>query len=499
MPAKDFADLVMLPREWRRGDDCIQWPRNHDYYNIPWLENLWKYIHEKFPNDLSILENTNILYLQPSSRPLGVSAANNTISLYKLSKNIGLIQLPVVPSKDDLAIQKVLLKLNFYCIEPFPEIVRRHKLIDEYVPQLSCLGLLQILKCRLRHFTQLKIQHEFNTLLNEHDIKSLRQYLSRILTQQLDDANIQCIKQLPIFDNAYTNQDWNHSPSQQQQQQTYYRYISLNNILYIYESGTKLPVDLQPPKQCIHVTDSDSRILLDKLGYVIHDFTHVVRYLITTLGQQQQQQQSSNSTNISTKLDQQKMVLLGKWLLTNCPNLILTDPSSQETLSTCRLFLNRKNELCSCQQMFDPSSFYHHNKEKYLPLFELKYLPSAEFASNEQFNLLKHLKLKQFYDIKCDELIEICETMIKDASSTNPNRRSLMLLLAEFILEILNHNQKLIEEYSQIKRITLKQYLNITQWIPVMIERPAGYPSTLTWQGKKQIRRVNQIDSKFVC
>ncbi|CAF3630628.1 unnamed protein product, partial [Rotaria sp. Silwood2] len=26
MPAKDFADLVMLPREWRRGDDCIQWP-----------------------------------------------------------------------------------------------------------------------------------------------------------------------------------------------------------------------------------------------------------------------------------------------------------------------------------------------------------------------------------------------------------------------------------------------------------------------------------------
>ncbi|CAF3889186.1 unnamed protein product, partial [Rotaria sp. Silwood2] len=165
MPAKDFADLVMLPREWRRGDDCIQWPRNHDYYNIEWLENLWKYINEKFANDLSMLENTNILYLQPLSRPLGASTANNTISLYKLSKNIGLIQLPIVPSKDDLAIQKVLLKLNFYCIEPFPEMIRRHKCIDEYVPQLSCLGLLQIFKCRLRHFTQLKIQHEFNTLL----------------------------------------------------------------------------------------------------------------------------------------------------------------------------------------------------------------------------------------------------------------------------------------------------------------------------------------------
>ncbi|CAF3872871.1 unnamed protein product, partial [Rotaria sp. Silwood2] len=113
-----------------------------------------------------------------------------------------------------------------------------------------------------------------------------------------------------IFDNAYLNTDLN-------QQQ--YKYISLNNILYIYESGTKLPVDLQPPKQCIHVTDSDSRVLLDKLGYVIHDFTHVARYLITTIGQQQQanlqqQQQQQNSSTINTTLknDQHKMAFLGE-------------------------------------------------------------------------------------------------------------------------------------------------------------------------------------------
>ena len=477
MPGKDFADLVMLPREWRRGDDCIQWPRNHDYYNIEWLENLWKYINEKLPNDLTMLENTNVLYLQPLSRPLGASTANNSIALYKLSKNIGLIQLPIVPSKDDLAIQKVLLKLNFYCIEPFPEIIRRHKCLEDYVPQLSCLGLLQIFKCRLRHFTQLKIQHEFNTLLNEHDMKLLRQYLSRIMTQQLDDSNIQCIKQLPIFDNAYPGVDVN-------QQQ--YRYISLNNILYIYESGTKLPVDLQPPKQCIHVTDSDSRILLDKLGYVIHDFTHVARYLITTLGQQQQQQPSGPSqapNAVPWKNDPQKLAFLGKWLLTHCANLILTDVVCQDTLSTNRLFPNRKGELCSCQQLFDPSSFHLNNKEKFLVLFESRYLPSVEICSmNEHLTLLKHLKLKQFYDIKSDELIDICELTIKESSTTG--KRSLMFLLADFIIDILNQNPKLIDDYSQTKRISLKQYLNITQWIPVMLERPHSYPLTLTWQGR---------------
>jgi hypothetical protein len=307
------------------------------------------------------------------------------------------------------------------------------------------------------------------------------------MTQQLDDSNIQCIKQLPIFDNAHLNND----PSNNQQQQ-YYRYISLNNILYIYESGTKLPIDLQPPKQCIHVTDSDSRILLDKLGYVIHDFTHVARYLITTIGQQQQQQlniqqqqQQQNSTNPNFKNDQQKMIYLGKWLLTNCSNLILSDAVTQDTLSTCRLFLNRKNELSSCQQMFDPTSFYNNNKEKYLILFELKYLPSIELTSmNDNLTLLKHLKLKQFYDIKCDELIDICELTIKESTSSTTNKRSIMLLLADFIIDILNQNIKLIDEYSQTKRISLKQYLNITQWIPVMMERPHGYPLTLTWQGK---------------
>ena len=60
------------------------------------------------------------------------------------------------------------------------------------------------------------------------------------MTQHLDDSNIQCIKQLPIFDNAFVGYD-----SPQQQQPQYYKYISLNNILYIYESGTKLPIDLQ--------------------------------------------------------------------------------------------------------------------------------------------------------------------------------------------------------------------------------------------------------------
>lgn len=179
---------------------------------------------------------------------------------------------------------------------------------------------------------------------------------------------------------------------------------------------------------------------------------------------------------------------LGKWILANCTNLILTDSVCQDTLSTCRLFLNRKGEICSCQQMFDPSSFQNNNKEKYLALFEAKYLPSVDLCSvNEHLILLRHLKLRQFYDIKVDEVIDICESTIKDSSVTTSNKRSLMLLLADFIIDILNQNPKIMDDYSQIKQITLRQYLNNAPWIPVMTERPHGYPATLTWQGNKSL------------
>ncbi|CAF1316671.1 unnamed protein product, partial [Didymodactylos carnosus] len=224
MPTKDFNEFVALPREWRRGDDILYWPKNDDYYNIQWLEKLWKYLNDKLSNDLSSLENTNILYALPSTNSTIPSSASsqqaNTITLYKLSKNIGLIQMLTSPSKDDLSLQKILGKLNFHCIDAFPEIIRRHPLLHEYVPTLTCQGLLQILRYRLRHTSQLKILQEFNTLLNDSDIKLIRQYISRISSLELDESSIQCIKQLPIFDNSYSAPDS-------------LKYISLTNILYI--------------------------------------------------------------------------------------------------------------------------------------------------------------------------------------------------------------------------------------------------------------------------
>ncbi|CAF4617166.1 unnamed protein product, partial [Didymodactylos carnosus] len=128
-----------------------------------------------------------------------------------------------------------------------------------------------------------------------------------------------------------------------------------------------------------------------------------------------------------------------------------------------------------CSQLIDP-----YFKEKYLPLFDVRLLPCQELLDNDKYlSLLRHLKLRTCYDLKCDELIDICE------HQKDQNKQHNRALLADFILELLIHNPKLLEHYSQAKQIVLKQYLNITPWVPVQVERPQQYPQTLTWQGKK--------------
>lgn len=173
----------------------------------------------------------------------------------------------------------------------------------------------------------------------------------------------------------------------------------------------------------------------------------------------------------------------------------MADRMSQDTLPACRLFLNRKGELCSSQQMFDPTSFHDQEREKYMILFESKYFPSLELCSNqEHFALLKRLKMKKVNELRADELIDICEFTIKELVPSTINKRELMILLADFIIDMLNQNPKLIDEFCPSLKMGLKQYLSITPWIPIMIERPLGYPSSLTWYG-------STIDSRraFCC
>ena len=42
----ELSELISVPKEWRNGDEKIQWPKFHEKFNLEWLETLWKYLGE---------------------------------------------------------------------------------------------------------------------------------------------------------------------------------------------------------------------------------------------------------------------------------------------------------------------------------------------------------------------------------------------------------------------------------------------------------------------
>ena len=121
----ELSELINVPKEWRNGDEKIQWPRAHEKFNLEWLETLWKYLCEYSKSDLTMMENFNIIYTtnnnNNNNNTNSLSTNNNTTShnkkhkakeannsnseaksivLFKLSKNSNLVYTPFYSSND---------------------------------------------------------------------------------------------------------------------------------------------------------------------------------------------------------------------------------------------------------------------------------------------------------------------------------------------------------------------------------------------------------------
>ena len=196
----ELNELMEVPVEWRSGEEKILWLKSHNKYNIDWLETLWKYLCENFPNDLSIMENLNIIYINPSSSTTSAASAGQASSassssssssslsrktsmskkemshldgknliLYKLSKNSNLVYAPNFYVEDTSSTNgttnhqnessptnhtsnsasvtnineetyskliKILTKLGFQCIDSLSSTILSHPMFQNYVPNL---------------------------------------------------------------------------------------------------------------------------------------------------------------------------------------------------------------------------------------------------------------------------------------------------------------------------------------------------------------------------
>jgi len=200
-----------------------------------------------------------------------------------------------------------------------------------------------------------------------------------------------------------------------------------------------------------------------------------------------------------------KVHSIGKWLLLNCASYLYDSNSSNnkttnnnsksssdliELIKNAKLFFNQNNELCAAYQFINPMF-----KERYMPILETKCLPAKDLMEEKFISILKELKMRNCLQLKVDEIIDLYENSVKQ---TDINRR----LLAELIIEILINRlqdsksssldsatsiEKVLNEYSASKAVTLRHFLMSVSWIPLQRERPQSYPQSLSWKGSESL------------
>jgi hypothetical protein len=571
----ELNELISVPKEWRNGDDKIQWPKFHDKFNLEWLETLWKYLGEYCKNDLSMMENFNIIYAVQSVNSIINRKLNKTkditpvidnsknLTLFKLSKNSNLIYTPIYSSIDNengktastsatttdlnnknetlnvlseetyTSLIKILTKLGFECIDSISNIILAHPLFHNYVPNLrTCrYNLLRAFRNKYKNAPMFKLNQDFNTYLNDVDIKLLQQFLSKLeisSSSSTTSNQANCgfnSNSLPSFINSNNNLNNKQSiPSvnikEVEEEQSLIdmfkdlpifensafeckeRYLSLKDALFIYETPIRLPFELPGIKPFIIVQDNESKLLIiEKLNLkLVKDFSFIIKEIVKYC--------TSKELN---SLPPIKVHSIGKWLLLNCASYLLANFNSNDTnnsnktnninnsksssdlielIKNAKLFFNQNNELCAAYQFINPMF-----KERFIPILETKCLPAKDLMEEKCISILKELKMRNCLQLKVDEIIDLYENSVKQ---TDVNRR----LLAELIIEILINRlqdsksnsldsttsiEKVLNEYSASKAVTLRHFLMSVSWIPLQRERPQSYPQSLSWKGSESL------------
>jgi hypothetical protein len=289
----DLTDLINIPKELKTGEEKIHWSlKANPKHNIDWLDNMWKYLNDT-RNQLCNLENMNVIYTPASI------VDHEYLILYKLSKNSNLVYAPVYnlphsnsanneeddsiidsnPISDQIyqVITKVLHKLGFTCLDSLSKYILMNKVIfNSYIPNIrrTRLNLLKAFRNKYKHASHMKVQQDFNALLSDAEIRTMREYISKIdikqvitkytmSNQDIHEYNslLDMLKSLAIFENAAT--------------ECIDHYVAINDSSLIYESNNiRLPFELPGLKPFIIVNDLDTKNLIENLlGLnVIKDF-----------------------------------------------------------------------------------------------------------------------------------------------------------------------------------------------------------------------------------
>ena len=192
-----------FPIKWRSkiegSSEMISWtPGNIGQPHKEWLENLWNFLAQNSPRDLSSVEKLPILPVRSITHDNG-SITINLLPLLNLS------QIKLLRNDQGLElgteIQKVAEKVGIVVVEDLPEYVKQHSLVTRHYLYLpSYIGVTKAFQKLAETHGLPNVVEKLKQKTSVEDKRHLRDLFSKISFHEMNRNITMLFRELPLFE-----------------------------------------------------------------------------------------------------------------------------------------------------------------------------------------------------------------------------------------------------------------------------------------------------------
>ena len=397
-----------------------------------WLHFVWSYLCDEYSKNLTPFED---LHLIPST---------SGQQLYRLKGNVALIE-----QLQDNDLNEAVMALGIVSLT-VPHFIKRHELCNNYIEPPSAVGLMRALEKRFA--SSQRISEEMTECLmgtNEIVKKRIVEFLSM-------DGN-HCRKYMHIL---------MHLPVYERVDSTFGCIIA---GMFREPYNFRLPIPC--PSFLLRDDNQHYKLVLDAFGISKITIGKLLTWILPIA---------------SDKLDYSMYKSLIIHTLRNMQEYIQGAPELSMVLSELKVThtIRDTHKMVCAKDLLDPSDY------KLFALFQgLDVFPASEFCEPVILNNLKELGIRNSKSVTACDLLKVLEYLSVQGnlahSKLEERAEQLVLFLGE-------HRHILTESTS--KGIFLS-VLQDVHWVPVLLERPNIYPSSLQWYHGKYLQKPANVYS----
>ncbi|XP_035698973.1 sacsin-like [Branchiostoma floridae] len=425
-----------LPPDWLQVSHVTLLPALAQQLSKEWLTQLWRYLQDHFPNDLSPFCGLPIL-------PIVGKHATTLVRLEQPSKS-KVIRPKYGETKIHDVIKKLVRDLDAKVLENVPPYLN-HPRLEEFIHRCTPSGLLKLLLIVGEDKVEPKVD-----AMNHEAKRSLRAFFAK--DDHFNDSERRLLAKLPIFE-AVDDTDLKRRYLSALDPRGMMRQIAPPDL-----TTDPLPAGLTLPKTLIITNDLESQALGHLVGLQQLSITQLLTAMIEKVRGDEY-----------TKGQTDYLML---WILKNLQSLKRKDPSIIHRIQTLAFVTTNNNTKVTPAELFSPEEAVSD------ALLGESVFPAPPYADRSTLIALLELGMRQ--KLSAQDVLRSArnvQTFYGCGELTLPEaKRKAKAIISILVPQMLT---------TPVNGVLLRTALMDVNFLPVRSERPGSYLPGLSWYPEK--------------